>query len=93
MSAAATAQKLFGSLKAAKQAAITAVPSLEHFGSDLWNEGARLVTQGSMEFASALFSGHAFVPYGPGQYTPSHDHVPQQDETRTAEHERAGIER
>jgi hypothetical protein len=24
-----------------------------------------------MEMASALFNGSAFVPYGPGQYTPS----------------------
>lgn len=24
-----------------------------------------------MELANALFNGSAFVPYGPGQYTPS----------------------
>lgn len=38
---------------------------------DLKNEGKRLAIQGSMELSSALFNGHAFVPYGPGQYTPS----------------------
>jgi hypothetical protein len=27
-----------------------------------------------MELASALFNNHAFVPYGPGQYTPSPEH-------------------
>jgi len=34
-------------------------------------EISRLGTQGSMEVASALFNQNAFVPYGPGQYTPS----------------------
>jgi len=34
-------------------------------------EMSRLGTQGTMELASALFNGNAFVPYGPGQYTPS----------------------
>jgi len=47
--------------------------------SDLFKEiGAeikRLGTQGQMELANALFNGHGFVPYGPGQYTPS---TPQQ---------------
>jgi hypothetical protein len=38
--------------------------------------------QGSMELASALFGGSAFVPYGPGQYTPSPE--------RGHEHEREG---
>ena len=36
-------------------------------------EAKRLGTQGSMEIASLLFNGHGFVPYGPGQYTPSVD--------------------
>ena len=27
-----------------------------------------------MELASALFGNNAFVPYGPGQYTPSVEH-------------------
>lgn len=34
------------------------------------SEMGRLGTQGSMELASALFNGDAFVPYGPGQYSP-----------------------
>jgi len=36
-------------------------------GAELSRQG----TQGTMELASALFNGNAFVPYGPGQYTPS----------------------
>jgi hypothetical protein len=31
----------------------------------------RLGKQGQMELANALFNGSAFVPYGPGQYTPT----------------------
>lgn len=45
-------------------------------------EISRLGTQGAMETASALFNGNAFVPYGPGQYTPSPtgpDHPPEVD--------------
>ncbi len=38
--------------------------------SDVGAELGRLGTQGQMELASALFNGDAFVPYGPGQYTP-----------------------
>lgn len=34
-------------------------------------ELSRLGVQGGMELASALFNGNGFVPYGPGQYTPS----------------------
>jgi|GEM_PF-2101090 hypothetical protein len=45
--------------------------------NDLGNETKRLGTQGAMELASALFNGHGFVPYGPGQYTPST--VPQKE--------------
>jgi len=37
---------------------------------------SRLGTQGTMELASALFKGDAFVPYGPGQYTPSQEQQP-----------------
>ena len=60
--------------------------------SDLFKEiGAeikRLGTQGQMELANALFNGHGFVPYGPGQYTPStlqhgkEVQVPEQEQER-----------
>ncbi len=45
-------------------------PGLKDFGPDVTAEMSRLGTQGQMEMANALFNGSAFVPYGPGQYTP-----------------------
>jgi hypothetical protein len=44
---------------------------LSNMGPQIGAELKRLGTQGSMELASALFNGHGFVPYGPGQYTPT----------------------
>lgn len=44
---------------------------LSNFGEDVTAELKRLGTQGAMELANALFNGSAFVPYGPGQYTPT----------------------
>jgi hypothetical protein len=35
--------------------------------SEIGEEIDRLVVQGSAEFASALFTGNAYVPYGQGQ--------------------------
>lgn len=46
---------------------------LNRFLNESKNELKRLGTQGSMELANALFNGSAFVPYGPGQYTPDHE--------------------
>jgi hypothetical protein len=64
-------------------------PGLKNVGPDMGAELSRLGTQGTMELASALFNGHAFVPYGPGQYTPtpelekgSHEVEPQQERDR-----------
>lgn len=45
--------------------------SLGSILGDIGAELGRLGVQGQMEMASALFNGSAFVPYGPGQYTPS----------------------
>lgn len=59
-----TARKLFESLKAL-------APGLNNLHSEVGGELRRLSTQGAMELASALFNGSAFVPYGPGQYTPT----------------------
>jgi hypothetical protein len=39
----------------------------------------RLGVQGSMELASALWNGSAFVPYGPGQYPPRPGQDPASD--------------
>lgn len=45
--------------------------SLGSILGDIGAELGRLGVQGQMEMASAIFNGSAFVPYGPGQYTPS----------------------
>jgi hypothetical protein len=44
-----------------------AAPGLENLVREVKAEMGRLGTQGAMELASALFQGHAFVPFGPGQ--------------------------
>jgi hypothetical protein len=36
---------------------------------DVGSEMKRLVVQGQMELTSTLFTGQAFVPYGPGQWS------------------------
>ncbi len=46
---------------------------LSNAGAQIGAELKRLGTQGAMELASALFNGHGFVPYGPGQYTPTQE--------------------
>lgn len=76
-----TARKLFEGLR-------SAMPGLNNVAGDIKAELSRLATQGTMELASGLFNGSAFVPYGPGQYTPSPEH--QQDHQQ--EHE-SGRER
>jgi hypothetical protein len=47
--------------------------NVQRMGQEIGAELKRLGVQGQMELASALFGGNAFVPYGPGQYTPSND--------------------
>lgn len=74
-----TAKQLFDGLRAAKDAAQAIAPGLRNVGVDLKAELQRLGTQGSMEAASAIFNGDAFVPYGPGQYTPEHTHEQQHE--------------
>lgn len=74
-----TAKQLFEGLRAALREPVSQVKS----------ELGRLGVQGSMELASALFNGSGFVPYGPGQYTPSPDqqqgHGLQQQQSRGME--------
>lgn len=63
----------------------------ESIKADSKAELSRLGTQGAMELASALFKHDAFVPYGPGQYTPSEE---LQQEHQGPEHQHEiGIER
>jgi hypothetical protein len=68
-----TARKLFEGLRSVND-------RLRTTGQEIFSQAApevgRLGTQGSMELASLLFNGHGFVPYGPGQYTPSPEHQP-----------------
>ncbi len=63
--------------------------SLDKILSDVGAELRRLGKHGSAELASALFSGHSFVPDGPGQYTPS----PQIPLEQSQAHDAPPIER
>ncbi len=65
------AKQLFESLSGVKEAVQAIAPGLKDLVPEAKAELSRLGTQGSMELASALFNGNGFVPYGPGQYTPS----------------------
>lgn len=90
------AEKLFAAIPAVTSGVKDLVPEVSA-------ELSRLGTQGSMELASALFGNGAFVPYGPGQYTPTPaEHAPEphvaepvvSDEPAVSqEHTRGGIER
>ena len=73
-----TAKQLFDSLKGVKEAVQAVAPGLQSLVPEFQAEMKRLGTQGAMELASVLFNQHGFVPYGPGQYTPSVE--PQQHE-------------
>lgn len=71
-----TAKKLFDGLRAMGQGLQGGLLEGPAQGKA---ELSRLGTQGTMELASALFNGHGFVPYGPGQYTPAHEHHQEHD--------------
>jgi hypothetical protein len=60
-------------LGAAKDGVQAVAPGLsfDNIVKDVKAEMGRLGVQGQMELASALFNGSSFVPYGPGQYTPT----------------------
>ena len=74
-------EQSMGLIEAAKEGIQAIAPglSLSNILSDIGSELGRLGVQGQMELASALFGGNGgntFVPYGPGQYTPSPEHAP-----------------
>ena len=75
------AKQLFQGMKGVSEAVMAVTPGLQDVAHETKGEISRLGTQGAMELASALFGNNAFVPYGPGQYTPKQ------------EHENSGIER
>ena len=83
-----TAKQLFESLKEGVQAI---APGLKDLVPEAQAEMSRLGTQGAMEIASALFNGHGFVPYGPGQYT--HEPEPTQNHDLDQIRQIGGIER
>jgi hypothetical protein len=66
--------KPMGLIEAVKEAMVAIAPGLKDLVPEAKAELGRLGTQGQMELANCLFNGSAFVPYGPGQYTPSPEH-------------------
>lgn len=91
MSATELAKQLFDGLKAVKDVAHAMAPGLKDFGPEMKAEFTRLGIQGQNELAGALFNGSGFVPYGPGQYTPTPDrgpdHGPEHQEQMEHSHE------
>lgn len=67
---------------------------LSEIGPEVGAELKRLGTQGQMELANALFNGNAFVPYGPGQYTPTPEmeKFGHEQQIETPQLERGGME-
>lgn len=88
--AAELAKQLFEGIK---DTANAIAPGLENFGAEVGAEMKRLNTQAGMELANALFNGHAFVPYGPGQYTPDVQKEPAPERVEEPAHEREGMSR
>ena len=88
-----------GFLDVMKEALAEVAPGLKNIVPEIGAELSRLHTQGTMELASALFGNSAFVPYGPGQYTPTPEagkgHQEQEVQRGEAqqEQERGGRER
>jgi hypothetical protein len=66
-------EQSMGFMGAAKEGILAVAPGLSNILSDIGAEMGRLGVQGQMELASAIFGQSAFVPYGPGQYTPARD--------------------
>ena len=68
---------------------------IKNFVPESKAEFKRLGIQGQSELANALFNGSAFVPYGPGQYTPDVEQEKQQSYRTPSEQEQNndGIER
>lgn len=66
---------------------------LTDFVPEVGAELNRMGTQGAMELANALFNGSAFVPYGPGQYTPTPEMDKQGQEQGREGLQNEGMER
>lgn len=85
-----TAKQLFDSVK---NVASALAPGLKELIPEVKAEFSRLATQGAQELAGALFNGNGFVPYGPGQYTPTPEHEAPSQESNEMHLERGGQER
>ena len=84
------AEMLFGGMAGLKEAALTVAPGLANVLPDVAAELGRQGTRGTMELASALFSGQAYVQYGPSNsIEATHEQAP----VPSAEQEHAGMER
>ena len=81
------AKQLFDSLKPVQEAIQAIAPGLKNLIPDVKAEMSRMGTQGAMELASAIFNGDGFVPYGPGQYTPTPEHGLENHEQLEQSHE------
>lgn len=66
---------------------------LSNFGPEVGAELKRLGTQGAAELAHALFSGSPYLPYGPGQDTPTPEIEKQREEQSREGLQNDGIER
>jgi hypothetical protein len=81
------ADRLFGAMKEVKEVVQSVAPGLnaKDIAEGIGAEAKRLGVQGQMEMASAIFGQGAFVPYGPGQYTPSNDNHQSKEVTPSPE--------
>jgi hypothetical protein len=82
--------KPMGFMEAAKEGVLAVAPGLSNILGDIGAELGRLGVQGQMELASAIFGNGAFVPYGPGQYTPKPEH--ELEEAKKIEEQSMGRE-
>lgn len=58
-------------LKNVMEAAHDLAPGLKNFAPQALAELKRMGIHGSSEFSSGIITGNAYLPYGPGQMTPS----------------------
>jgi hypothetical protein len=81
------AKQLFEGFKAAKEIVLDIAPGLNNIWSDIAETVKQKNDQGRSEGASALFTGQAFVLYGPGQNEP-----PMSEQKPEIEHEQPSHE-
>jgi hypothetical protein len=80
-------KQLFEGLKSAKEIILEIAPGLNNIWSDIAETAKQKNDQARSEAANLLFTGHAFVPYGPGQHEP-----PTSEQKPEIEHEQPSHE-